>query len=172
VTAVTWRHLLVPAGRYRDAPTALANTDGSTVVIAYDAVDPAMMAAAQPELWDRQFLIWMPASVAYRASLIARAVKTLSWLVPLSGVVVSSDDGAEAEHAAIIATLLSGDDVSIETSVGVLQHAWNRPLPPRELSVCFAVGPPGSDEVTITHVAGPWADASAAVATSRLLTLA
>jgi hypothetical protein len=84
----------------------------------------------------------------YSAGLIARDVKTLSHLSGLDHVVIEAAEHA-AEHAEVVQAMLGDDEVTIHNVAATITHAYNRPAPPRTITVWFADG----DEVRHAHTA-------------------
>jgi hypothetical protein len=102
--------------------------------------------------------IWLEVSKDYPASLAARDVKTLSWLVELSDVVVSGSNASS--NARVLEALLSDDEVSIVTDDAVITKAYNRPAPPRLIRVWHADGASlVSGEQVVTIIATRTSDA-------------
>jgi len=77
--------------------------------------------------------VWLEVSREYLAQLAARDVATLSWLITLEHVVVAGEHArAQAE---VVRALLSDDEVNLDNEVATLRGAYNRPAPPRPVTV-------------------------------------
>jgi hypothetical protein len=79
------------------------------------------------------------ASEHYSAGLIARDVKTLSHLLEIDHVVVDASRDP-AQHAEVVAALLSDERVTLHNAVATITDAYNRPAPPRPVTVWSAQG--------------------------------
>jgi hypothetical protein len=77
--------------------------------------------------------VWLEVSGDYPAQMAARDIKTLSTILPLLHVVISS--ARASEHAEVVRALLSGDEVNFTNDVATIRGAYNRPAPPRKLTV-------------------------------------
>jgi len=108
----------------RGAPVTLRCEDGDSV----------MMAGALHGRLARPVGVWLEVSTTYHASLAARDVATLAWLIDLDHVVVSAERDA-ASHAEVVAALLSDDEVNFTNAVAAIAHAYNRPAPPTPVEV-------------------------------------
>jgi hypothetical protein len=103
------------------------------VMLSWRDADTIIVTAALKERWTCPIGVWLEVGEGYTASLCARDVATLSWLVALDHVVVSAPEGAE--HARVLEAMLSNDEVNITTRVATIKGAFNRPAPPRKLRV-------------------------------------
>lgn len=116
---------------------ALAETisglGGSVVLSCHDA-DTVMVCAALSVDLSGPLGVWLEVSDDYPASLAARDVATLSWLIRLEHVVISAATLASA-HADVVRVLLSDDEVDFENEVATLRGAYNRPAPPAPVRV-------------------------------------
>jgi len=112
---------------------AIGETAGAVTVRCEDG-DTVMMAAALHGRLSRPVGVWLEVSADYRASLAARDVATLAWVIELDHVVISADNDA-ASHAEVVAALLTNDEVNFTNDVAVIAHAYNRPAPPAPLDV-------------------------------------
>jgi hypothetical protein len=112
---------------------AVAATAGPVALRCRDA-DTVMMAAALRGRLERPVGVWLEVSSGYRASLAARDVATLAWLIDLDLVVVSASSDAPS-HADVVAALLTNDEVNFSNEVAVIAGAYNRPAPPRPVEV-------------------------------------
>lgn len=99
-----------------------------------------MLIAANAQQWSRPVAPWITVSRDYPASLAARELGTLSWIVELTDIVLSSDDDQLEHHARIVHELLTSDPATIETPVATLVAAYNRPLPPLSPTIWLASG--------------------------------
>ena len=78
--------------------------------------------------------VWLDVSAGYPAQLAARDVATLAALVPLRHVVVGAASLVR-EQAEVLRALLTDDEVNFANEVADLRHAFNRPAPPRPVTV-------------------------------------
>jgi hypothetical protein len=108
-----------------------------------------MLVSANTGNWRGPIAIFQPVGGEVATSLVARDIKTVSWLAELVGAVLWSDDGEIEAHASIVAALTTRDDVTISSPAGQLAGAWNRPLPPRELTLWATSDDPTDDEMTL-----------------------
>ena len=107
--------------------------DASTpLVLSLDDADSIVCLASLKDQWRCPVGVWLQVSPEYSAALLARDVKTLSWIIDLSDVVVAADSHAES-HAQIVRALLSDDEVNVANDAATITSAYNRPAPPREL---------------------------------------
>jgi hypothetical protein len=108
-----------------------ANT--TPIVLEVRDADTVISAASLKDRLSAPLGVWLSLSNDYLAQLAARDVATLSWLIELDVVVVS---GAEAvQGAEVVRALLSDDEVNFANDVATLRGAYNRPAPPRPVSV-------------------------------------
>jgi hypothetical protein len=77
--------------------------------------------------------VWLEVSSDYPAQMAARDVKTLSTILPLLHVAISSAQATE--HAEVVRALLSPDEVNFTNDVATIRGAYNRPAPPRPITV-------------------------------------
>jgi hypothetical protein len=145
---VTWRHLALAPARWRELPERAASVPGP-LAVEFAPGTTAVLAAASAARWSVPVAVWLSVSAHYPSPVAARDVATLSWLGPLSAVVLHSDDGLVDEHARVVHALLSGDDVTLDSPVANLRGAFNRPLPPRPVDVWCADGPSSLAEVVL-----------------------
>jgi hypothetical protein len=82
--------------------------------------------------------LWLAVDEDYPAPLAARDVATLSWLTTLEHVVIEGENAAA--QAAVVAALLTNDEVNFANDVATLRGAYNRPAPPRPITVWHATG--------------------------------
>ncbi|MDE3044619.1 MAG: hypothetical protein KGJ10_07310 [Acidobacteriota bacterium] len=106
--------------------------------------DAAMVAAAWAETWVPGVGLWMLVDDEHPASLVARDVATLSYLVDLGPLVIEASRRATA-HAQIVRALLTNDEVNFANDVATLVAAYNRPAP----RVALRVGSCERDVVTL-----------------------
>ena len=105
----------------------------ATVVLSCENANVIIVAAALETMWAAPIGVWLEVGSGYAASLAARDVATLSWLVPLDHVVVHGPDARE--QAQILETLLTNEQVTIANDVATIKGAYNRPAPPRAVRV-------------------------------------
>jgi hypothetical protein len=113
----------------QSSPVTLSITDADTVICV----------ASLKDQWHGPVGVWLRVSGDYSASLLARDVKTLSWIVDLEHVVVEAERDSEA-HAQVVRALLSDDEVNVTNDVATITKAYNRPAPPRPVTVWAAEG--------------------------------
>ena len=82
--------------------------------------------------------LWLVVDEDYPAPVAARDVATLSWLTDLEHVVIEAENAAA--QAAALSALLTNDEVNFSNEVVRLRGAYNRPAPPRPLTVWHATG--------------------------------
>ncbi|HEY5111572.1 MAG TPA: hypothetical protein VII67_04495 [Acidimicrobiales bacterium] len=83
--------------------------------------------------------VWLMISTEYPAQLAARDVATLAHLVPLRHVVVETTASSQ-DHADVLRSLLTNDEVNFANDVAVLSGAYNRPAPPAPITVWSSEG--------------------------------
>lgn len=105
-------------------PVLLSCPDANTVVAA----------AALRERLRGPLGVWLEISDGYAATLCARDVKTLSWLIDLRHVVISAPEHVLA-HAEVVRAMLTDEEINLTNEVGALVAAYNRPAPPRPVTV-------------------------------------
>jgi hypothetical protein len=116
-----------------DLVAPFVGAQATPVVLSCLDADTVIVAAALKDRWGTPVGVWLEVGEDYPASLCARDVATLSWLIELDHVVVSAKD-AQA-HAEVVAAMLSNDQVDFENEVASIKGAFNRPAPPRPLRV-------------------------------------
>ncbi|HEY5303595.1 MAG TPA: hypothetical protein VIJ86_06015 [Acidimicrobiales bacterium] len=99
--------------------------------------DTAIMVAGVSAQWSGSWGVWLHASEDYSAGLIARDVKTLSHLLEIDHVVVDAEHDASA-YADVVAALLTDEEVTMHNAVATITSAYNRPAPPRPITVWSA----------------------------------
>ena len=95
--------------------------------------------------------LWLAVDVDYPAPLAARDVATVSWLTDLEHVVIEGENAAAA--AAVVAALLTNDEVNFANEAATLRGAYNRPAPPRPITLWHATGEfivSGTTRLTLT----------------------
>jgi len=143
MSEVAWRHLVVDLVDWRLVPEML---DGqSRTSVAFTGGSTTMLVAANAGRFTQAFYVWQHVGADVPASIVARDVKTLAWLVDLRGVILWSDRGDIEEDAEIVAALLTRDDVTIEGGHDRVRGAWNRPRPPHPLEIWVSESPPGAE---------------------------
>lgn len=116
----------------RDHIAAVVTSFESVVLSCPDGSAVLLVASLRDEL-SGPLGVWVDATDAYPAALVARDVATLAWLVDLEHVVV---DGVHPhDAAAVVRHLLTNDEVNFANSVSTLRGAYNRPAPPRPVTV-------------------------------------
>jgi|SRR5665213_1109961 len=88
--------------------------------------------------------VWLIISKEYPAQLAARDVATLAALVPLRHVVVQTTANSK-NHADVLRSLLTNEEVNFANDVAVLSGAYNRPAPPSPITVWSSEGTSLSD---------------------------
>jgi len=119
-------------------PVMVGDDEHPVVVRVTDADTVTLMAALAPQ-WEGSFGVWLRADAGYSAGLIARDVKTLSFLCSLDHVVIDADREAAA-HAEVVRALLSDGSVTLRNAVATITDAYNRPAPARPLTVWHVEG--------------------------------
>src|SRR5487761_1753753 len=119
--------------RTEDLDALVEHANTSHVVISLRDADPIITLGSLHDRLTQPLGVWLELSEDYSAQLAARDVATLSWLIPLDTVVVSS---ASAEASAqVLEALLSADEVNFANEVATIVGAYNRPAPPRPITV-------------------------------------
>lgn len=117
-------------------PVLMSEVDRPVVIRVLDA-DPVVAVAGACVDWPGSRGLWLRASEDYSAGLIARDVKTLSYLLELDHLVVEAGRDAHL-HAEVVAALLSDERVTLHNAVATITDAYNRPAPPRTITVWSA----------------------------------
>ena len=107
----------------QSSPVLLSLVDANTVIAAAGAKDQ----------WRSPLGVWLEIDEGYAASLCARDVATLSWLIDLDHVVVSAEN-ARAQ-AQVVTAMLTNDEVNFANDAATIRGAFNRPAPPRPVRV-------------------------------------
>jgi hypothetical protein len=113
---------------------SLVSANANLIVLECSDADTVMAAATLCGALDRPIGVWLDVSDGYTAALCARDVATLSWLIDLEHVVVSASEKATS-HADVVTALLTNDEVNFSNDVAVIAHAYNRPAPPKPITV-------------------------------------
>lgn len=91
---------------------------------------------------------WLTLGEGYPASMAARDVATLSWLADFDHVVIAGERASE--QAAVVRAMLTDDEVNLTSDVLSVHGAYNRPAPPRPITVWYAFdGHLGDGSVTL-----------------------
>ena len=125
--------LSTPLARFDRVGRVLDDHQGTVVVQCTDA-NTILATAARADSWTVPVGVWLDVTEGYRAALAARDVATLSWLLEVTHVVVSASARAPS-HARVLEALLSDEEVNLINEVATLRHAYNRPAPPRKITV-------------------------------------
>ncbi|MGC1418879.1 MAG: hypothetical protein WA786_02000 [Acidimicrobiales bacterium] len=125
--------VLAPLAQLGQVARVVAEQSGPIVLSCSDA-NSVMAAATLRGQVDRPIGVWLVVSTNYSAALAARDVATLSWLIDLEHVVVSAEHQA-ASHAQVLEALLTNDEVTIRNDVARVTGAYNRPAPPKAITV-------------------------------------
>lgn len=100
--------------------------------------DPILLLSAAEVLDSTPIDVWLTRDAGYPPQVLARAIKTLTHLRAVNGVII---DGPDAEAAAaIIRRLLSDDVVTMQNKVATLVGATNHPAPPQPVTVWHVDG--------------------------------
>ena len=118
---------------------ALVSEDDRPLVIRVTDADTVTVVAGVSAAWSGSWGVWLRASEDYPAGLIARDVKTLARLLEIDHVVIDAAEHADA-HAQVVAALLSEGPVTLHNAVASITGAYNRPAPPRPITVWSVEG--------------------------------
>ncbi|MHB8379446.1 MAG: hypothetical protein ACYDB2_05950 [Acidimicrobiales bacterium] len=108
----------------RDHLILLQCTDAETVLVAASLVGQLTSDVG----------VWLLITDAYPAQLAARDVATLSAIVPLRHVAVEARAHSK-DHADVLQSLLTNDEVNFTNDVARISGAYNRPAPPTPVTV-------------------------------------
>ncbi len=144
-------HFVFEVTRWSEAPRAVANEAG-WVSVDFPGASTSMIVAAEATSWTAPVAPWLHVSSKMSASLVAREIGTLSHLVELNDVVLTSSDGELSSHARIIHELLTSDPATITNSAASIVNAYNRPLPPRPLTIWICSGLSSDDVVELVNI--------------------
>ena len=125
--------LTAPLAHLGDVASVVSEKTGPIVIKCRDA-DSVMATASLRGQLDRPVGVWLEVSPEYSASLAARDVATLSWLIDLEHVVIGAEQLAPSQ-ADVVEALLTDDEVNFVNEVTVLARAYNRPAPPKPITV-------------------------------------
>jgi hypothetical protein len=125
--------LSAPLAQVGSAARVVSEEAGPIVLSCSDA-NSVMAAASLHGLLDRPIGVWIEITPGYSAAIAARDVATLSWLIDLDHVVVSAEHQATS-HAQVVEALLSDDEVNFSNDVAEISKAYNRPAPPKPVTV-------------------------------------
>ncbi|HVB70244.1 MAG TPA: hypothetical protein VND83_01915 [Acidimicrobiales bacterium] len=117
----------------RDAVGAVVEADASPLVLECRDGDVVTLAASLRDGLARPIGVWVEVSRDYPAALVARDAATLAHLVELDHVVVAGD--AARDQADVVRSLLTNDEVNFANAAATLHGAYNRPAPPRPVTV-------------------------------------
>jgi hypothetical protein len=112
----------------------VVSEEAGPIVLSCSDANSIMAAASLHGLLDRPIGVWVEITPGYSASIAARDVATLSWLIDLDHVVVSAEHQA-VSHAQVVEALLSDDEVNFSNEVAQISKAFNRPAPPQPVTV-------------------------------------
>jgi ribosomal protein S11 len=130
-------HLATMLERVEHVATFVA-TQNAPVVLSCENANTIIVAAALEAARTTSLGVWLEVGAGYAASLAARDVATLSWLVSLDHVVVHGPDAPE--QAQILTALLTNEQVTFVNDVASIKGAYNRPAPPRTVRVWHVEG--------------------------------
>jgi hypothetical protein len=128
----------VTSSQLEDLPVMVSEEDRPLVIRVLDADTVTMLAGVSGD-WSGSWGVWLEASEDYSAGLIARDVKTLATLLEIVHVVIEARENAGA-HAEVVAALLTNESVTLRNEVATITAAYNRPAPPRPVSVWSVEG--------------------------------
>jgi hypothetical protein len=117
-------HLADVVAQARTGHLVFCCTDADTVIA---------VASLEGQL-DTSIGVWLDVDDDYPAQMAARDVATLSWLVDLDAVVVAGATLA-VERAEVVRALLDDGPVYLANAAATLVGAYNRPAPPRPVTV-------------------------------------
>jgi NADPH-dependent 2,4-dienoyl-CoA reductase/sulfur reductase-like enzyme len=117
----------------RDQISAVVAANSDVILLA-GAAPPLMLASLSGGVAPRG--LWLVVDGDYPAPLAARDVATVSWLTNLEHVVIEGENAAA--QAAVVAALLTNDEVNFANEVVTLRGAYNRPAPPRPITLWHA----------------------------------
>jgi len=119
--------------RFEDLGALVDDANARHVVVSVIDADSIVALSSLHDALKAPIGVWLEVSEDYSAQMAARDVKTLSWLVTLDTVVVS---GPHAEASAdVLTALLTNDEVNFTNGVATIVGAYNRPAPPRPVTV-------------------------------------
>jgi hypothetical protein len=112
----------------------IVSEETGPIVLSCSDANSVMAAASLHGQLNRPIGVWIDITLGYSAALAARDVATLSWLIDLEHVVVSAEHQATS-HAQVVAALLTDDEVNFSNDVATISKAYNRPAPPKPVTV-------------------------------------
>jgi hypothetical protein len=119
--------------RFEDLGALVDDANARHAVVSVIDADSIVALSSLHDALKAPIGVWLEVSEDYSAQMAARDVKTLSWLVSLDTVVVS---GPHAEAGAdVLTALLTNDEVNFSNGVATIVGAYNRPAPPRPVTV-------------------------------------
>ncbi len=124
-------HLAAALDRLDDVVDRATRT---SVVFSCSTGDTVIAAAALEGRLRRPLGLWLDVSEDYPAQMAARDVATLSHLIEIDQVVIASRSLA-VERADVVRALLTEDEVNFSNAAATLTGAYNRPAPPRPITV-------------------------------------
>ena len=80
---------------------------------------------------------WLSVGPDYPASMAARDIATLSWIADFDHVVIAGERASE--QATVVRAMLTDDEVNLASDVLTLRGAYNRPAPPRPITVWYSL---------------------------------
>jgi hypothetical protein len=125
--------LTAPLAQLGDV-ASVVSAQANMVILECSDADTVMAAATLGGELDRPIGVWLEITSGYSAALCARDVATLSWLIDLEHVVVAATEKSTS-HADVVEALLTNDEVNFTNDVAVIAHAYNRPAPPKPITV-------------------------------------
>jgi hypothetical protein len=131
----------------------LVSSDERPLVIRVIDADTVTSLAGVGLDWSGSWGVWLDAGQSYSAGLIARDVKTLSTLWEIDHVVVDAPAHAAA-YADVVAALLGEGEVTLHNEVANITAAYNRPAPPRPVTVWSVEGDTLRQGERVLHLRG------------------
>ena len=103
------------------------------LIVSITDADPIVALGSLHDRVTNPLGVWLDLSDDYSAQMAARDVATLSWLVPLDTVVVSAPRAESSSQ--VVEALLTNDEVNFSNDVATIVGAYNRPAPPKPITV-------------------------------------
>jgi hypothetical protein len=125
-------HLSTSLAQFEDA-VAFVNDQPSPVLLSVADANTVVAVAALKDQWRTALGVWLGVDEGYVASMCARDVKSLSWLIELDHVVVSARNARAQAH--VVSAMLTNDEVNLVNEVATIRGAFNRPAPPHPVRV-------------------------------------
>lgn len=113
---------------------ALVAAPPSTTLFQCRDADTVIVVASLAGRLSGEVGVWIEVGDSYSAQLCARDLKTLSHLVALRHAVIEASSRSFA-HAEVVRALLSDDEVDFTNEVATIRGAYDRPAPPRPVTV-------------------------------------